>query len=146
MIKTFLLKDGKMKFRATKILFFLAITAFLIAPQIVFAGCIAEAEVRRFWEERRGFVQKVNVRIQVTSARPGAKVEVYVHARFHYERSDGWTSTLSTSGSAYIDTGESSGENLVLDNNVSNCSTPPNMPERFCHIHDVEIYDVSCHD
>jgi len=104
------------------------------------SDCRAEADVKNFWVEKDGFVQKAKVRISVNSARPGAFVKVYVEADFHYERSDGWTNGASAIGSKGIDTSSTSSEDLVIDTRAVNCSA-----SKPCQIKDVEIRKITCY-
>lgn len=117
---------------------------FLFVSQSAFAGCRAEAEVRRFWEEKHGFIQKANLNIRVTGAQPGAIVQVYVDAKFFFERADGWSSTTLANKSGYI--GGRSGNNLLLEAVAGGCSSPDLRPDTFCRINDVTIVEVNCHD
>ena len=120
----------------------LTLTAALVgAPLVAFARCTADVDVGRSWEENGGFVQKARLRATVTRARPGAFATVHVEARFHYERSDGWTNAASASASTGIDTSQTSSEDFLIDTRAINCSR-----EKRCEIKDVEIFRVSCYD
>lgn len=105
------------------------------------AACQADVNVGRFWVEKDGFVQKATLKVDVRNARPDAYVTVHVDARFHYERSDQWTNTASTSDSTSLDTSEQSSKSFVIDTRASNCSA-----EKPCSIKEVEIIDISCYD
>src|SRR6056297_512341 len=112
-----------------------------IFSQAVSAKCMAEVDVQNFWEERHGFDQNAKLKVTIESARPGAYVRVHVKARYHYERSDGWTNRASTSDSVGIDTSDHSSETFGIDTRARNCSK-----DQPCEINDVEITDISCHD
>ena len=113
----------------------------LTSLQAAAAGCQADVTVKRFWEEKGGFVQKASVRAKVQSARPGAMVKVRVELRFQYVRSDGWSNWESAADSRYIKTQDTSVGEFVLDTRVGSCSV-----EKPCTIKDVEVHDVSCYD
>ncbi len=124
---------------------FLGLVVFALAvfstPEVAFAGCQADVDVANHWEEKGGFVQKAKLKVKIESARPGAFVRVHVEVRFHYERSDGWANTASTSDSVSFDTSDHSSESFVIDTRAVNCSD-----DKPCDINDVEVIDISCYD
>lgn len=104
------------------------------------ASCRANVTVSNFWEEKNGFIMKANLDVEVEGQDIGM-VNIFVEARFHYEREDGFSSTDSTVDTFYVDTDETSSKTHVIDTTNSMCSK-----ERSCTINDVEIKKVTCRD
>lgn len=125
-----------MKLKVASVIF---VSLLSVAPGPAHA-CRADAEVENFWVEKDGWKQKASIGIEVEEKDIGL-VKVYVDARFHYEREDGWTNTLTTKESVSIDTDETSSETMVMDAIAVNCGDG-----KECEIHDVEIFGVKCFD